>query len=78
MLGTAGCSLLRAEDFSCSLDVLYKGLGISKLQFIIKQYQFFFSCKFFKNFWSSKPWIQIRNAACVRASKKGGGGRFAF
>jgi hypothetical protein len=29
----AGCYLLRAEDFSCSLDVLYGGLGISKLQF---------------------------------------------
>jgi hypothetical protein len=26
-------SLLRAEGFSCSLDVLYGGLGISKLQF---------------------------------------------
>ncbi len=24
-----GCSLLRAEGFSCSLDVLYGGLGIS-------------------------------------------------
>jgi hypothetical protein len=31
-----GCSLLRAEGFSCSLDVLYGGLGISKLQFLIK------------------------------------------
>ncbi len=29
---SAGCSLLRAESFSCSLDVLYVGLGISKLQ----------------------------------------------
>ncbi len=27
---SAGCSLLRAEGFSCSLDVLYRGLGISK------------------------------------------------
>ncbi len=26
------CSLLRAEGFSCSLDVLYGGLGIIKLQ----------------------------------------------
>ncbi len=25
-----GCSLLRAEGFSCSLGVLYGGLGISK------------------------------------------------
>ncbi len=35
-LGT-GCSLLRAEAFSCSLGVLYGGLGISKLQFLIKK-----------------------------------------
>jgi hypothetical protein len=35
-LGT-GCSLLRAEGFSCCLGVLYGGLGISKLQFLIKK-----------------------------------------
>ncbi len=34
---SAGCSLLRAEDFSCSLGVIYGGLGISKLQFLIKK-----------------------------------------
>jgi hypothetical protein len=35
---SAGCSLLRAEGFSCSLDVVYGGLGISKLpQFLIKK-----------------------------------------
>jgi hypothetical protein len=33
MFSSAGCSFLRAEGFSCSLDVLYGGLGISKLQF---------------------------------------------
>jgi hypothetical protein len=33
---SAGCSLLRAAGFSCSLKVLYGGLGISKLQFFIK------------------------------------------
>ncbi len=32
-----GCSLLRAEGFSCSLGVLYGGLGRSKLQFLIKK-----------------------------------------
>jgi hypothetical protein len=31
------CSLLRAEGFSCSLGVLFGGLGISKLQFFIKK-----------------------------------------
>ncbi len=39
---SAGCSLLRAEGFSSSLDLLYGGLGISKLQFLIK--------KIYKNF----------------------------
>ncbi len=34
---SVGCSLLRAEGFSCSLGVLYGGLGISKLQFLIKK-----------------------------------------
>jgi hypothetical protein len=36
MIGSAGCSLLRATGFSCSLHVLHRGLeglGISKLQF---------------------------------------------
>jgi hypothetical protein len=28
---------LRAEGFSCSLGVLYGGLGISKLQFLLKK-----------------------------------------
>jgi hypothetical protein len=32
-----GCSPLRAEGFSCSLGVLYGGLGISKMQFLIKK-----------------------------------------
>ncbi len=54
---SAVCSLLRAEDFSCSLYVLYGGLGISKLQFF-NQKRYIFLAVFF-NFWSSKPWIQI-------------------
>jgi hypothetical protein len=37
MFFSTGCSLLRAEGFSCSLVVLYGGLGISKLQFLIKK-----------------------------------------
>ncbi len=40
MFWSAGCYLLRAEGF-CSLDVLYGGIGISKLQFLIKKYHFF-------------------------------------
>ncbi len=31
------CGAVRAEGFSCSLDVLYGGLGISKLPFLIKE-----------------------------------------
>ncbi len=43
---STGCSLLRAEDFSCSLDALYWGLRISKLQFS-------------SIFGHSKPWVRI-------------------
>ncbi len=58
---SARCSLMRYEDlFSCSFDVLYGGLGISKLHFFIEKIKFFSSCKFFPNFRSSKPWIRIR------------------
>jgi hypothetical protein len=37
MFLSTGCSLLRAEGFSCSLGVFYEGLGITKLQFLIKK-----------------------------------------
>jgi hypothetical protein len=48
MFLSARCSLLRAEGFSCSLGVLYGGLGISKLQFLIKKIKnLLSSCKFF-------------------------------
>ncbi len=33
----AGRSFFRAEGFSCSLDVLNGGLGISKLQFFLSK-----------------------------------------
>jgi hypothetical protein len=51
---STGCSLLRAEGFSCSLGVLYGGLGISKLQFLIKEMEikFPYICS---NFRSSNP-----------------------
>jgi hypothetical protein len=65
----AGCSLLRGEDFSCSLDVLYGGLGICKLQFLIKKYNFF-SAVIFLNFWLSKPWIWIRIRIETNADSK--------
>jgi hypothetical protein len=62
MFLSTGCSLLRAEGFSCSLGVLYGGLGISKLQFLIKKIEIKFpAINFFlhnlefgkKIFWSS-------------------------
>ncbi len=46
----------RAGGFSCSLNVLYGGLWISKLQFLIKKITNFFLAV---NIWSSKPWIRI-------------------
>jgi hypothetical protein len=48
MFRSAGCSLLRAEGFFCSLDVLYGGLGIGKLSFLIKKIFYFFPAV---NFW---------------------------
>jgi hypothetical protein len=37
MFCSAVCSLLRAEGFFCNFDVLYGGLGIGKLKFLIKR-----------------------------------------
>ncbi len=57
---SAGCSFWRAKGFSCSLDVLNEGLGIGKLQILIKKSQRKeknFSCIFYC---SSKPWIRFR------------------
>ncbi len=50
---------LRAEGFSCSLDVFYQGLGASKLQFWITKILIFVSLNIFYNFCSSKPWIWV-------------------
>ncbi len=68
MFWSAGCSLLRAEGFFCSLGVLYGGLGISKLQFLIKKIKIkVSSCNLFSIFGhqtldtDSGSGIQIRN-----------------
>ncbi len=64
---SARCSLLRAEGFSCSLDVLYVGLGYSKLQFLIKKILIFcpsvnyFQCLVIWIRTNLKCWIRIRN-----------------
>jgi hypothetical protein len=36
----------KAEEFSCSLDVLYGGQGIRKLQFLIKKISYFLPVNF--------------------------------
>ncbi len=66
-----GWPLLRAEGFFCNLDILYWGLGRGKLQFLIqKKFNFFFSCNFFSNFWSLKPWIRIGSGSGLVSSLK--------
>jgi hypothetical protein len=50
MFLTGGCSLLMAEGFSCSLGVLYGGLGMSKLQFWIKKIKNILPSVNFSNF----------------------------
>ncbi len=55
MFLSTGCSLLRAQGFSCGLGVLYGGLGISKLQFLIKKIKIKFPAIIFFNFRSSNP-----------------------
>ncbi len=61
MCVSTGCSLLRAEGFSCSLGVLYGGLGISKLQFLIKKIEIKFPAINFFQFQVIKPWIRVRD-----------------
>ncbi len=58
MFGSAGCFLLTAKGFACSLNVLYGGLGISKLQFLIKKIgvTFFSALKSF-SFFGQKIWM---------------------
>jgi hypothetical protein len=50
---------LFCELQACNLDILYRGLGIGKLQFLIKKKLIYFQLLFFFNFWSLKPWIPI-------------------
>jgi hypothetical protein len=47
MFCKAGCSLLGAKGFSCSLDVLFGGLRISKLQLLIENCTLFSVVNFF-------------------------------
>ncbi len=76
MFWSVGWPLLWAGGFFCNLDILYGGLGLGKLQFLIlKKFNFFFSCYFFQFLvikaldpdWIRirirKKWIRIRNTA---------------
>jgi hypothetical protein len=51
----------KAEGFSCSLGVLYGGLGMGSKNIKIK-----FRAVIFFQFWFIKPWIRIR----IRNKKK--------
>ncbi len=75
MFRSTGCSLLRAEGFSCRLDVLYWGLRISKLQFWIVNFWSWnpgsgsglvFSVKCWIRIRVRNQWIRIRNTAKIR------------
>ncbi len=59
MFLSTGCSILRAEGFSCSFGVLYGGLGIIKLQFSIKKIEIKFPAIHFFQFYVIEPWIRI-------------------
>ncbi len=72
---------LRAEGFFCNLDILYGGLGIGKLQFLIKKKFkfFFFSCSFFQ-FLVIKgldpDWIRIRIGPTSNAGSGSGKNKY--
>ncbi len=53
----SGNVLFGGWGFSCNLDLLYEGLGISRLQLLIKKIKFSF------NSWSWTPWIRIRSVS---------------
>ncbi len=59
MFWSVGWPLLRTEGFFYNLDIPYGGLGIGKLQFLIKKNNKKFSAVIFFQFWSLKPWIRI-------------------
>jgi hypothetical protein len=65
MFSSVGWPLLRTEGFSYNLDILYGGLGIGKLQFLIKKNNKKFSAVIFFQFLVIKAldpyWIRIRN-----------------
>jgi hypothetical protein len=73
MFRSAGCSLLRAEGFSCSLDVLYGGLGISKLQLLLQKISNFFPAVSFFSIYGHKNlgWVWMGNGIQPAGSGSG-------
>jgi hypothetical protein len=51
---------VRAEGFFCNLDILYGGLGIGKLQFLIQNFFYFFLAVIFFLFLVIKALDPIR------------------
>ncbi len=66
---SAECSIFRAVGFSYSLNVLYGGIGINSLRFLILKKSDFFSNSRYNNFWSSNIQILIRNGICIHTEK---------
>jgi hypothetical protein len=64
---------LRAEGFSCSLGVLYEGLGISKWQVLIKKIKIKFPAVNFFKVLVLKPWIRTRDPESGSAIRKNAG-----
>ncbi len=64
MFWSVGWPLLWAAGVFCNLDILYRGLGIGKLQFLIKKNLIFFLAVIFFQFLVIKAldpdWIRIR------------------
>ncbi len=64
MFWSVGWPLLWAAGFFCNLDIVYGGLGIGKLQFLIKKKFNFFQLLFFFEFLVIKAldpdWTRIR------------------
>ncbi len=58
-----GCSLLKAKNFSFRLDVLYGGLGINKLQFLIRNRKKKMLALFFSQIFVIKTLILIRSGS---------------
>ncbi len=74
MVLSAECSLLRTEGFFCNLYVLYGGLGIGKLKFLIQKK--FFPAVNFSQFFVIKTldpdWYSAYNAGSGSVSHEYG------